>query len=102
MKPQSFRQSLILALIFTGIWGVVIHVTSRDQSIGATALSLPFFFAIILLTMRATNRLTVALAGRFGPKPKPKPAPPAPSTDRPEHAQRRRERRRRRGRYGRR
>jgi hypothetical protein len=85
----------MLAVLFTGIWGVVGYVWG-GQDILATVLQLPLFFAIILVTMRATNRITNMLFARFGPKPKPPPEPLPPSTDRPDHVQRRRVRRRRR------
>jgi hypothetical protein len=96
VQSQSFKQSAVLAALFTGVWGVVGYVWG-GQNVIATIVQLPLFFAIILVTMRATNRLTVALFGRFGPKPKPPPDPLPPSTERPVHAQRRRDRRRRSG-----
>ncbi len=92
MQQQSFKQSAVLAALFTVVWGAVGYVWG-GQDVIATVIQLPLFFAIILVTMRATNRLTVALFGRFGPKPKPPPEPLPPSTERPVHVQRRRERR---------
>ncbi len=82
-------------MLFTGVWGVVGYIWG-GQDLLATLLQLPLFFAIILLTMRGTNRITNMLMGRFGPKPKPPPPPLEPTTDRPEHVQRRRRSRRRR------
>jgi hypothetical protein len=102
VKPQSFRQSATLAFFFTLIWGTASHAFSSESTILGTALSLPVFFAIILLTMRATNRLSLLIFARFGRKPVPPPPPLAPSTDRPEHVSRRRRERRRRRANGRR
>lgn len=96
MQSQSFKQSFLLSLAFTAVWGAIGYVWG-GQTLATTLLQLPFFFALILLTMRGTNWITMRLMGRFGPKPKPPPEPIAPSTDRPEHAQRRRRSRRRRG-----
>jgi hypothetical protein len=95
VQSQSFKQSFILALIFTLIWGAIGYIWG-GQNLLVTAVQLPFFFGVILVTMRATNRITVALTRRFGPKPKPPPEPAAPTTERPDHAQRRRSQRRRR------
>ena len=94
-RPQSFRQSLVIALVFTAAWGAVNYLTG-DHNVLAALLTLPFFFLIILATMRGTNWLTVKLTERFSAKPEPPPEPVAPSSERPEHAQRRRERRRQR------
>ncbi|MEX2228854.1 MAG: hypothetical protein WEB13_04355 [Dehalococcoidia bacterium] len=96
MKPQSFRQSLALALVFTAIWAVVTYMLEDEKDLLQTGIWLPFFFIVILFTMRATNRATVMMTRRFGPKPPPLPEPKAPTTERPEHVNRRRERRRRR------
>jgi hypothetical protein len=92
-KPQTFRQSFVIALFLAAGWGVVNHLTT-DQTVLQTLFPLPIFFLIILVTMRATTRLTVIVGNRFGPKPELPPEPVAPSSERPDHAQRRRERRR--------
>jgi hypothetical protein len=103
VRTQSLRQTLILAAVFTAVFGAFVHFTSEDATILTTLVQLPLFFAILFLTMRLTNRLTAALVGRFGPKPAQRTEPSGPrppSTERPEHAQRRRGARRRRPRRG--
>jgi hypothetical protein len=95
VRPQSLRQSVTLALVFTLIWGAITYVLGDRPDLVQTAISLPLFFLVILFTMRATNRVTAMMVRRFGPKPPPPPAPKAPTTERPEHVNRRRDRRRR-------
>ena len=101
MRSQSIKQHLITASLFAGGFSVL-NIILGDSSVRSAAESFPVFFAIMFLTMRGTNVVTVALSNRFRtPPPEPLP-PPEPTTERPEHAQRRRRRPRRRGRRTRR
>ncbi|HJM88240.1 MAG TPA: hypothetical protein QF624_01285 [Dehalococcoidia bacterium] len=101
MRSQSVKQHLITAALFAGGFSVL-NIVLSDTSVRSAATSFPVFFAIMFLTMRATNVVTVALGNRFRtPPPEPLP-PPEPTTERPDHAQRRRRRPRRRGRRSRR
>lgn len=100
MRMQSMKQHLVLALVFaTGF--AFINMVLSGTDLASTLASLPLFFGVMFLTMRATNRITVAMTKRFRKEP---PAPELPSpppeatSERPEHAQRRRRRKRRRGR----
>lgn len=86
------------AVFATGFALVNMWISGADFL--STLFAIPLFFLVMLLTMRGTNRIAVAISNRFRP-PTPEPErlpPPEPSSDRPEHAQRRRSRRRRRGR----
>jgi hypothetical protein len=93
---------MMAAVFATGFALVNMWVSGAD--LVSTLFAIPLFFLVMLLTMRATNRVAIAIANRIRPpQPEPEPIPePEPSSDRPEHAQRRRRRRRRRRRGGRR
>ena len=100
MRMQSMKQHMVLSFVFaTGFAFINMWVSGTE--LAATLLQLPLFFGVMFLTMRATNRITVAMTKRFRSEPPPElPAlePPEPTSERPEHAQKRRRRRRRRGR----
>ena len=103
MGAQSTRQTIIWSLAATTVWSVIIHVTSNG-TLFVTLATFPLLFAIMFLTMRATNRVTGALTRRWlkrpdaqsGPTADAAPEPAEATSMRPEHAQRRRTRRRRR------
>lgn len=99
MQTQSMRQQLVLSFLLSTAFGLFTLWRGTD-TVGATVVRTAIIFGLMFLTMRGTNRVTVALTKRFR-KEAPTPevlAPPEPTSERPEHAQRRRRRRRRRGR----
>ena len=99
---QSMRASLIWAGISTLGWAVVsIRFLDPPMPLKDVAIMAIPFFAVLFVSMRATNRLSLAVARRVEARaarnaPPPK-APPVPSSERPDHAQRRRTARRPRG-----
>ncbi len=100
MQMQSVKQHLVLSFVFASGFAFINMLVSGAELV-STLAQLPLFFGVMFLTMRGTNRVTVALTKRFRKEPPPSAlpvAPPEPTSERPEHAQRLRRRRRRRGR----
>ena len=97
------RETLILSALFTVAISAFNLWRSDVDLLGAATLA-PLFFAVMFLTMRASNRFGQMFAKRRGgapalPEPADEPERPPRTSERPEHArQRRRRGRRRRGR----
>jgi len=99
-RPQSWWTTITFAAA-----AAVIMTWIQSREAGTTALNLwktgAFSFVLIGLSLRASDRLTRIVIGRFGPKPPPPPergvAETEPRTERPSHVARRRQQRRPRG-----
>ena len=100
MQTQSMRQQLVLAFLLSVAFGLF-TLWRESATVAEMVTQTAIIFGLMFLTMRVTNRITVAMTMRFRPDPPPPAeqlAPPETTSNRSEHAQRRRRRKRRRGR----